>query len=172
MRRIFRGAIGLILFSSAALAQAENDHLLCYQLPNPRPVKAAMDIHTAQLEFARRGCKIIRPVEFCVPGTKTGVEPPHPPKPGQPLKDDYICYAVECSSPSPPKKKVVVDQFGQREVSFGAPTKMCAPAHKQTETASCQVGAGGQCGGACPEPTDQCVLVEGTKPPVCRCKPR
>src|SRR6266478_622602 len=79
MRINFVFAITTCALSTAVLAQGKLDHLLCYQVRDPLRVQAVLDgITEQQPEFSRRRCKIIRPIEFCVPVTKTSVNPPHP----------------------------------------------------------------------------------------------
>jgi hypothetical protein len=145
------------------------DHLLCYPVRDPLQVAAVLDgIAEQQPEFTGKRCKITRPIEFCVPVTKTGVKPPHPEgPPGQPLRDDYVCYALQCASPPPPKK-TVTDQFGTRQQAYGPPTKFCAPARKQPAAQSCGPTPAGQCGGTCSDPAQKCIPVAGT-PLQCRC---
>ncbi len=168
-KRILLLAIGLGVFSSTALAQVRLDHLLCYQVKDELRVKPLVDaIAELQPDFTGRQCKLGRPIEFCVPVTKRVSPEPPAPRPGQPLRDDYICYEVQCRNPRQPQPRTVTDQFGTHKQAFNQPTKFCVPARKESPPQSCQSGPGGACGGTCSDSSQRCVfLPNGT--PSCQC---
>ncbi len=129
-KRILLLAIGLV--SSTALAQGKLDHLLCYQARDELQIKSAVDaIAELQPDFSRKQCRLVQPIEFCVPATKRVSPQPPNPQPGQPLRDDYVCYTVQCPKTKPPPPRTVTDQFGKRKQTYGQPTKFCVPARKE-----------------------------------------
>jgi hypothetical protein len=110
----------------------------------------------------------VKPVEFCVPATKQNVQPPPTANDlfGQPLRQDYICYAAKCEKPAAaPATQILADQFGVRQASKFTATKVCVPATKFPVLC----GAVGRrtCGGACPT-GQQCVANAATG---CGCQP-
>jgi len=164
------------LLAVAAPSNAGNlDHLLCYRMKDPLQIKTAVDmIAEVQPEFTQKGCTLMKAFEFCVPATKTNVQPPAtvPAVMGQPLQDDYICYLAQCPTQVGPPDRQVIDQFGQRVQHKYRPFKVCVPARKAP------VGCGPtstsarapQCAGACPNAADDCRLDVATK--QCTCVPK
>ena len=149
-------------------AQGVLDHLMCFRMQDPLQIHAAVDmIADLQPEFTEKGCTLVKPIEFCVPATKTNVQPP-PTVPnliGQPLHDDYICYLAKCAGSPNPSDKNVTDQFGTRLEKGYKPFTICVPARKAPALSGGQPGST-KCAGACPvgatcgiDPTDK----------MCRC---
>lgn len=102
----------VMLISSSFLFLADNvsgieDHLKCYKIRFEKgfkfqKVKAIKLTNT----FGVEECKIIRPLELCVPTEKEPNEPPQ----GQ-VAGLYIRYAIKCRKPKPEGTAVVQDQF-------------------------------------------------------------
>lgn len=162
-------AVSAMWFSSAH-AQGKLDHLFCYRVEDPLAIRTTVDmLADLQPEFTQKGCRLLKPIEFCVPATKANVRPlpPNPRIVGQPLQDDYICYLAECRDRTRPADKLVADQFGRRIDRKFRPTKVCVPARKRPVPCG---ASGRQCGGICPNPDDDCRVS-----PVdagCACVPR
>jgi len=177
MRRTFlalaAGVFGGVLFSSAALAQgAVLDHMICYKVLDRLLPKATADLLAdLQPEFTQKGCVIGKPLEFCVPATKTNVNPApaNPNIVGQPLSNDYICYQAKCPNQMPPPSKLVIDQFGKRQQRRYIPTKICVPA-KKTSIDCGFVNGTTMCGGACTDPTATCQI--NSAGDACTCVPK
>lgn len=146
-----------VLHARSVQAQGSLDHLLCYKMEDPLQIRTAVDmIAELQPEFSQQGCVLLKPVEFCVPASKTNVQPP-PPNPnivGQPLQDDYICYLSRCPDQPLPADKLVVDQFGRRIERHYRPAKVCVPARKRPVL--CGSTGIHTCGGLCLDPTQDC----------------
>lgn len=159
----------LLIFSSPSLVHAQLDHLICYRMVDPLKVQSAVDLFTElQPEFTQKGCKLVRPLEFCVPATKLNVDPP-PPLPniaGQPLKDDYICYLMKCPDKPVVPSRFVADQFGRRLHRKYKPYKMCVPARKAAPPCGPTTSAR-QCGGTCEDPAAICHFDIPTKQCIC-----
>jgi hypothetical protein len=173
MKRMLIVAIVAIAVLGAYPASGQNlDHLLCYsmQAEPPLPTTGITVDLLAELqpEFSRRGCRLIKPIEFCVPVTKTNVvPPPQTHADGAANQDDYVCYEAECPiKPRPPDKKVT-DQFGERLHRRYKPVKVCVPARKKP--VFCTQTSAGVCGGICPNLKDDC-RPDPTQ--GCVCKPR
>jgi hypothetical protein len=174
--------IALGLFAGAVRAQAPTpvgvlDHLMCYKMVDPLQIRAAVTMFSdVQPQFSQRQCTLVKPVEFCVPATKTTVTPPltTPNLIGQPLQNDYICYLVKCAgSPSPPNENVT-DQFGTRTQQKYQPFTICAPARKAPTTChQATLGSSSTrapvCGGTCPNAGDKCAIDPADK--GCKCLP-
>jgi hypothetical protein len=151
------------------------DHLLCYKMVDPLQLQAAVTMFSqVQPQFSQRECRLIKPVEFCVPATKIPHAPPltTPNLVGQPLQNDYICYLVQCAgSPVPPDENVT-DQFGTRTQQKYRPFTICAPARK-TPTTCHQAIVGSTkpavCGGTCPTDGEKCAIDPTDK--TCKCLP-
>ena len=166
-------ATAAFLFAPALLlsepAAAQLDHLLCYRMSDPLQVTNALDLQAElQPEFTQQGCTIVKPFQFCVPATKTNVQPP-PPNPGitgQPLQNDYICYLVKCPKPTVPFRNVA-DQFGQRLQRNYKPFTVCVPARKAAPPCGPTTSAR-QCGGTCEIPGQVCHFDKTATPP-CTC---
>jgi hypothetical protein len=150
------------------------DHLMCYKMADPLQIQAAVAMFSeVQPQFSQQDCRLVKPVEFCVPATKT-VTPPltTPNLVGQPLRDDYVCYLVKCAgSPFPPDENVT-DQFGTRTQQKYRPFTICAPARKAPTT--CHQGIVGStrapvCGGTCPNDGEKCAVDPTDK--ACKCLP-
>ncbi len=151
--------LGGALYSPAVQAQSGAlDHLICYKMLDKLLPKATADLlANLQPEFTQKGCVIGKPVQFCVPATKTNVNP-SPANPnivGQPLSDDYICYQAKCPNRIPPPSKLVIDQFGKRQQQRYIPTTICVPA-KKTALECGLLGTSNMCGGTCQDPTMTC----------------
>lgn len=176
MRRVFyvlaAGVFGGFLCSSVASAQGVLDHMLCYKVQDKLLPQATADVLTElQPEFTQKGCAIGKALEFCVPATKTNVQPSplNPNIVGQPLKDDYVCYQVKCPKQVPPRSKLIIDQFGKRQQRRYLVTKLCVPA-KKTALGCGFLGTSATCGGACDDPTAVCGLDAATN--SCTCTPK
>ena len=170
------GAVILTAQTTSAQIGVPLDHMVCYRmmdglkLPQPNSTDLLAQL---QPEFTQKGCRLIKAVEFCVPATKTNVQP-FPPDPnihGTPLKNDYICYLAQCKNQIPPPDKKVIDQFGLRLQQNYHLTKVCVPAQKGP--LGCPVGpiaAGGpKCAGACPLPTQLCKTFSSGGHMTCDC---
>jgi len=133
------------------------DHLMCYRMTDKFAVTAAVDmIADLQPQFTQRGCTIVKPIEFCVPASKTNVQPPPnaPDVSGQPLRQDYVCYLAKCEKKSvPPASQLIADQFGLRPESGFKAAKICVPATKLPT--QCGAATSPTCGGVCP-PGQEC----------------
>src|SRR5262249_39279646 len=135
----------------AASAGGGSDHLICYRMGDSLQIAAAVDlIANPQPDFTQRDCRLINPIESCVPATKQNIMPPPgtPDLVGQPLRQDYICYLAKCPAGAVPPAKKVVDQFGVRVEQKYKPTKVCVPAVKFP--VGCGQTGAPQCGGVCP----------------------
>jgi hypothetical protein len=153
-----RTVIALLIGSLGTLAFAGTlDHLACFKVKDPLLIQESADLQAEmQPEFTSLGCILKKATEFCVPASKTNVTPP-PPFPGvsgQPLQNDYICYPTKCRQPAAPPDKLVTDQFGSRIEKKYKISKVCVPARKAP--APCGPTGKHMCGGACPNPTQQC----------------
>jgi hypothetical protein len=148
---------------------AQLDHLLCSRMTDPLQVSAALDLQAQmQPEFNQQGCMLGKPFQFCVPATKSNVQPP-PTSPnivGEPLKNDYICYLVKCPKPTVPDR-TVADQFGQRLQRNYKPFSVCVPAQKAAPPCGPTTSAR-QCGGTCDQPGKVCHFDKTASPP-CTC---
>ncbi len=126
--------IGLLCFApSAVLASAGVDQLNCYRINDPLKLRGIVDIDSKAFGL-EPGCKIKKPVLFCVPASsnvreaREGRVPIEPLNiDGQQLADDRICYKIECKKPFPPDQEVT-DQFGSRTVRKLKPFLVCGPA--------------------------------------------
>jgi hypothetical protein len=169
MRKLFAiltVGIAAVASSSARVHAGTLDHLICHKMVDPLQISNAVDMITdLQPEFTQHGCKLIKPVEFCVPATKTNVQPPpaNAGLGGQSLQNDFVCYRAECPSIIPLPDKNVRDQFGTRIQRKYKPSKICVPAYK--EPIPCGGVGRRQCAGACPagqtcqEPADICECI-------------
>jgi hypothetical protein len=168
-------AVTTVLLAAAGAARSQTDppgtldHLLCYKIKDAFELSASVDMMTElQPEFARRGCKLTNPVEFCVPASKRKVDPPvaNPDLFGQTLRDDYICYRAECEDDAKPAERTGEDQFGSRPIGRFRAQKVCVPARKHP--IPCGPVGRRTCGGICP--ADQsCAFDKVTK--SCGCAP-
>ncbi len=143
--------------TTTARAQGTLDHLLCYRMKDPLRLATAVDmIAEIQPEFTAKGCRLLKPYEFCVPATKTNVNPPPPLAgiTGQSLQNDYICYLTKCVTPGLPPDKQVIDQFGARREAKYKVREVCVPARKTD--VPCGSTGPHMCGGACRNPTQVC----------------
>lgn len=160
MKRLAIALVAMVVGGYGAVANAQGvlDHMMCYKMKDPLRLATSVDMLTdLQPEFAQKGCVLIKPIEFCVPATKTNVQPSplNPNIVGQPLDTDYVCYKAKCPNLIPPPVKIVADQFGRRQEVRYKPTKICVPAKKTP--LGCQfVGTTNICGGTCPDPTQRC----------------
>ncbi|HYC00631.1 MAG TPA: hypothetical protein VEC57_15965 [Candidatus Limnocylindrales bacterium] len=163
------GLLALALVPSTAGAQL--DHLVCYKAVDKLQVAVAFDLFAElQPEFSAKGCRIVKVDDFCVPATKVNVEPAEADERadivGPPLHVDYIGYLVKCEQQGAPTSKIVVDQFGNHRQRRYRIQKVYIPAKKGPPP--CGTVDGKQCGGVCPESSDQCrIVADGT----CRCAP-
>src|SRR5262249_28128866 len=103
-----------------------------------------------QPEFTQRDCRLLKPIEFCVPATKQNItpQPGTPDLVGQPLRQDYICYLAKCAVGLVPPAKKVADQFGVRIEQKYKPAKIRVRAAKLP--VRCVESGALQCGGVCP----------------------
>jgi hypothetical protein len=173
-RRLIAIVSGLALAvvgGRAVHAAGKADHLICYKMADSAQIAAAVDmIADLQPEFSQRDCRLLKPIEFCVPATKQNItpQPKAPDLVGQPLRQDYICYLAKCPALAVPPAKRVADQFGPHVEQKYKPTKICVPAAKLP--IRCGVDTGGpRCGGVCP-PGKTCKQ-STTAPSGCDCQP-
>jgi len=155
------------LLVAGVSAQGQLDHLLCYKMQdsfkvNPKSPTIVNMLADLQPEFTQNGCTVLKPVEFCVPASKS-VTPSsanvNPNLVGQPLQNDYICYVAKCPKQVGPPAKLVTDQFGTHAQRKYQPVTVCVPAVK--DPVGCALSTTGitsaaMCGGACPDPTQTC----------------
>jgi hypothetical protein len=150
-------------------AAGRTDHLMCYKMADQSDIAAAVDmIADLQPQFSRVGCELVKPIEFCVPATKTNVQPPPTANAlhGQPLREDYVCYLARCDKKvTQPANQLVADQFGVRRASRFKASKVCVPATKFP--LPCGDAESPTCGGVCP-PGEQCV----GNAAGCACRPQ
>jgi len=125
-------ALVAVLPWTAAHAQTL-DHLKCHKMKDPLKLKEMADlIAESQPQFSATDCTISKPKMFCVPVTKTNVDPPAPlTVNGAQLATDFICYSVKCPIVALPNTDVS-DQFGSRTQTGYRTTMVCAPAIKGT----------------------------------------
>mgnify|MGYP003694343281 CR=1 FL=1 len=101
-------ALGTLSIGGPGVAHGGTlDHLVCYATKDPLKMQWSADLMaTIQPEFTATGCVLKKAVEFCVPATKTNVNPapPFPGVSGQTLQDDYICYTAKCAVPGTPEQ--------------------------------------------------------------------
>src|SRR3954470_6207194 len=113
-------ALVFVAFAAgSAPAQPVNDHLKCYRVQDPLKLSGVVDLSGPQYGL-EAGCKISRPLLFCVPVTKTvksafdtSTKPPTPITPlpvTGPDPGDRICYRIACP-PGPSISQMVTDQF-------------------------------------------------------------
>jgi len=165
------GGLAIAVVGARAVhAAGKADHLICYKMADKFVIAAAVDmIADLQPEFTQRDCRLLKPIEFCVPATKQNINNPPPGAldlVGQPLRQDYICYLAKCAVGLVPPAKKVGDQFGVRIEQKYKPTKICVPAAKLPVRCSESVP---QCGGVCPAGTT-CKQAAATTP-ACTCLP-
>jgi hypothetical protein len=165
----------LVLTTTAAHAQL--DHMLCYKIGSDTfkfATTTAVDmVASLQPEFTQKGCRLDKPVAFCVPAGKKNVTPAsanvNPNIGGAPLRNDYICYSAKCPNQVTPASKVVTDQFGTHTQEHYMPATVCVPAVKDPVECSAGTATGAaMCNGVCPDPTEQCVFDNKTK--RCSCE--
>jgi hypothetical protein len=169
LQRVAVACIATALFGvTPAHAGGRPDHLLCYKMTDTLAIAAAVDmIADLQPQFTQRGCRLVKPVEFCVPATKQNVQPPPAANDlfGQPLRDDYVCYLAKCPKAElAPANQILADQFGVRPASKLRATKVCVPATKFP--LRCGASGSRACNGACP-PGEQCTPAANG----CNCQP-
>jgi hypothetical protein len=178
MPRELLAVFAAIVLSSTALpaARAQTDplgtldHLLCFKIKDALTLSTSVDMMAdLQPDFAAKGCKLTKPIEFCVPASKRNVAPApaDPTQFGQSLRDDYICYKAECSDIPPPADRLAVDQFGHRPIAKFRAAKVCVPARK--EPLACGPTGGKSCGGLCPSADQKCLYDKVTN--MCGCTP-
>jgi hypothetical protein len=121
-------------------AQAQNDHLQCYQVKDALNLAAVVDLNSPQFGL-EAGCKVSKAKFFCVPAEKTVVSAenkstglPIVPLPVTgPDAGDRVCYKVKCPNPNVPiPDQPVTDQFGNRTVTKFKTSYLCTPAVKGT----------------------------------------
>ena len=174
MKPMMPGLLAAAMLSSAAFAQTvpsgNIDHLVCYRIDDKSKPDFAMDLLAEiQPDFTQRGCRVIKPLEFCVPASKVNVTPA-PPLPGivgQTLRDDYVCYAVKCPDDTRVPDRTIVDQFGSRAARKFRVDKVCVPARKSSPPCGPVAAGARTCGGGCPTPDQKCDYDQDTKQCVC-----
>jgi hypothetical protein len=165
------GGLALAVVGVRAVhAAGKADHLICYKMVDKVDIAAAVDlIADLQPEFTQRDCRLLKPIEFCVPATKQNItpQPGTPDLVGQALRQDYLCYLAKCPTGSVPPAKKVADQFGVRIEQKYKPTKVCVPAAKLP--GRCGETGAPQCGGVCPAGQTCKQAAAGTS--QCTCQP-
>jgi hypothetical protein len=166
-------AIGLCNGASASaqtIPSGNIDHLICYRFDDKLKPDFAVDmVAEIQPDFTKKGCKILKPMEFCVPASKVNVAPA-PPIPGiigQTLRDDYICYAMKCPDDTRVADRTIVDQFGSRAARKFRVDKVCVPARKSSPPCGQLLAGARTCGGGCPTPEQKCDYDPDVKQCVC-----
>ncbi len=164
-------------------ASAPSDHLKCYRVTADPFINTDTLLLNSPQFGVEPDCQLDgHSIQFCVPVCKTIVAPVPPPTGtgfvGQPLSNDYLCYAVKCAQNNAPKKLGVEDQFAPRTIGLGLADIICAPAEKLSARACGFVpGAtlsAAQCGGACPADeackfTPEKRTSSGVTLPTCAC---
>src|ERR1051325_2682056 len=129
--------LALVLTAAASGVQAQTlDHLKCHKMKDPQRLRATVDFDAMEAQFSATGCTVGKPKLFCVPGTKSNVQPPETVKfdiNGQELQNDFICYNMRCPDNAPPDTGVT-DQFGSRIQMKYKTSLLCVPANKATTT--------------------------------------
>jgi hypothetical protein len=150
------------------------DHLTCFAVRDSSPrTKYQVTITT---EAGSQSCIVRTPAKTaCVQAAKSQVTPPPPGGgPSGSAAGSFLCYRAKCARPA--SSRNVVDQFGQRVVSFRASRFLCAPADLNapppgsstttTSTLPGQPGAcrfeNGECRGTCALSGQNCRAVVGT----------
>ncbi|HJQ84442.1 MAG TPA: hypothetical protein VKA21_10225 [Candidatus Binatia bacterium] len=169
-------AVAGVLAAPAAHAQVF-DHLKCHKMKDPLKLKATVDLDAVQAQFSATGCLISKAKLFCVPATKSNVQPPEAAPlvvDGQELENDFICYSAKC--PDTPPDTAVTDQFGSRTQVRYKSSFICAPAIEgavtttttspggtTTTTSGTTCGTSGhpECNGPCSLPGDVCGDIGG-----------
>jgi hypothetical protein len=162
-----------VVLASAAQGQTL-DHLKCHKMKDPLRLKATADLTALDPNFSAQGCTLGKPKLFCVPATKSNVQPPTAAPldiDGQQLANGFICYAAKC--PGGPDG-AVSDQFGSRTETRYITTLVCAPAIEASVTTSttqpgasttsttmpanltCGNAANPECNGPCSTPGNVC----------------
>lgn len=165
----FAWAIAFALLPGSANAQL--DHLVCYKVVDKTKIAVAFDLFAElQPEFTAKRCKPVKVVNFCVPASKINVTPVEADVrddiAGPGLNVDYIGYLVKCETDIKVSNKVVVDQFGTHRHRKYKVERVYVPARKGPPP--CGTVDGKNCGGVCPNATDQCqVDADGS----CSCLP-
>ncbi len=161
---------------------AQFDHLKCYTVSfkkgeisiSPHAFNPLVLIPFQNPPFTPEdGCQLLpkrapRPRFFCVPVDK---QPRLEPR-GMDLKDDYLLYLAKCP-PQDDFRLGVFDQFvrGTALVHRKLIRRLIlVPAQKVVQPRPCGLNTDGTCGGACPNPGEECVAVPGPTP-QCACKP-
>ena len=104
-------------------------HLACYPItrkPRFRPRRATI---TNQFEKATP-VVVVKPVQLCLPSGKT-LLPAAAPRPVKGL-DHYQCYLVKPRRRPPPRRVLLVDQFGKSRPTAVRLISLCAPVRKNT----------------------------------------
>jgi hypothetical protein len=170
-RGFFAFVCTIALALSPRIASAQLDHLVCYKVVDKTQVAVAFDLFSKlQPEFAARGCKPIKVVNFCVPATKVNVTPAEADVradvTGPGLYVDYIGYLVKCENEIKPSNKIVIDQFGTHRHRKYKIERVYVPAKKGPPP--CGTVDGKNCGGVCPNKSDQCTFASDGS---CNCQP-
>jgi hypothetical protein len=167
--------LALVLTTLASGARAQMlDHLKCHKMKDLQRLKATIDFDALEAEFTAQGCLLTKPKFFCVPGTKSNVQPPDVVKfnvNGQELQNDFICYSAKC--PTLPPDTGVTDQFGTRTETHYKTSLICTPAIQGTVTtttttpgqttttisggSTCGTAAFPECNGPCSTPGNICI---------------
>lgn len=151
------------------------DHLKCHKMKDPLKLKATADFTALDSQFSASGCTISKAKLFCVPATKSNVQPPEAAPldiDGQQLQNAFICYSAKC--PGTPPDTGVADQFGSRTEIRYSTSLVCAPAIEGTVTTTttlqgatttttmsgggttCGTSAYPECNGPCPTQGSVC----------------
>jgi len=161
-------AVVVVLAVSAGSADAQLlDHLKCHKMKDPLHLKATVDLAALQSQFSASGCTLGKAKMFCVPVTKSNVQPPDAAPldiNGDQLQTDFICYSAKCTETLPASNDAS-DQFGGRTQTTFRTKLVCAPAIMGTVTTttsapgatttttqpgtSCGAAAFPECNGAC-----------------------
>jgi hypothetical protein len=157
------------------------DHLKCHKMKDTLRLKATVDLTALDPNFSAQGCTIGKAKLFCIPATKSNVQPPTAAPldiNGQQLTNGFICYIAKCPAPQPPDTGVS-DQFGSRTLTKFVTSYICAPAIEGTVTTSttqpgattttttmpanltCGNAADPECNGPCSTPGNICADVGG-----------
>ena len=79
------------------------DHLKCYKIKATKIKGFTADLTPLQPQFQKEtGCKVVGPVEFCVPVCKGNVKPnPTGSVPPAQQEIDHLCYKIACPKNTP-----------------------------------------------------------------------
>jgi hypothetical protein len=103
-------------------------HLACYPITRKPRFRSRRATITNQFEKVR--VVVVKPVTLCLPSGKTLLPGPAP-RPAKGL-DHYQCYLVKPQRRPPPRRVLLVDQFGKSRPTAVRLVSLCAPVRKNS----------------------------------------